>query len=182
MIAPWSESPLCHPQVFQLGLQSLALWPALLEELTQDTGIRVAYGQGGSVLVAHPADKGELLQFGRSLRQHGGWPGGRTDSVQPLQAGELQALEPALNPQLLAGFWLPQETHIDNRALLVVLQQTGTTGGRCVSFQSSGGHVAGRTGPGRRISGSTVAVRAHGRICRRCARCAARCCGWTAPR
>ncbi|QQD24487.1 FAD-dependent oxidoreductase [Venatoribacter cucullus] len=134
MVAPWSEAPLCHSQVFQQGLQSLALWPALLEELAQDTGIRVAYGQSGSVLVAHPADKGELLQFGRSLRQHGGWPGGRTDSVQPLQVGELQALEPALNPQLLAGFWLPQEAHIDNRALLVVLQQAAQQAGAVFHF------------------------------------------------
>src|SRR5690606_374275 len=69
-----------------------------------------------------------------SLRQHGGWPGGRTDSVQPLQAGELQALEPALNPQLLAGFWLPQETHIDNRALLVVLQQAAQQAGAVFHF------------------------------------------------
>lgn len=134
MVAPWSESPLCHPQVFQLGLQSLALWPALLEELAQDTGIPVACHQQGSVLVAHPADQGELLQFGRSLREHGGWRGGRTDSVRPLQAGELLALEPALNPQLLAGFWLPQEAHIDNRTLLVVLQQAAQQAGAVFHF------------------------------------------------
>src|SRR5690606_1691831 len=131
---PWSESPLCHPQVFQLGLQSLALWPALLEEPAQDTGIRVACHQPGSVLVAHPAAPGELLQFGRSLREPGGWRGGRTDSVRPLQAGDLLALEPALNPQLLAGFWLPQEAHIDNRALLVVLQQAAQQAGAVFHF------------------------------------------------
>lgn len=137
MIAPWAERALCHPQVFQLGLQSLPLWPQLLAELQQDSGAAVAYGRGGSLLVAHPADQSELLQFGQSLRHSGLWPGGVTDTVQPVQGAQIVALEPALNRSFHSGYWLPQETHIDNRTLLPALQRAAQQAGARFFFASA---------------------------------------------
>ena len=63
MIAPISEKPLCHPDVFQLSLRSLQLWPQLLAELQRDTGQSVRYLRRGTLVVAHPSDAAELTLF-----------------------------------------------------------------------------------------------------------------------
>ena len=123
MVAPWAERAVCHEEVFALGLQSVQLWPQLLQQLEQDSGIHVHYGQRGSLVVAHPADQSELEQFAGELGHYGLWQEGVTASVQALDDQALSTLEPALNKQLRQGFWLKDEGHVDNRALLPALRQ-----------------------------------------------------------
>lgn len=116
MISPLAELADSEPLIYQLGRQSLALWPAWLASLSQP----VAYAQAGSLVVAHPQDRSLLADFERrltfQLRQLKDAP----DSPSRLDAAKLSGLEPEL-----AGFeqalLLPGEAHLDNRALMAQL-------------------------------------------------------------
>lgn len=120
MIAPWAERPVTDAKLFELSCLSLALWPALLRELSEDSTVPVRLGQEGSLLVVHPNDRNELLHYEQAMRHADLWD---SAVLQPVQGEQLQALEPALNPQLQQGLWLRHESHIDNRALFRALQQ-----------------------------------------------------------
>ncbi|WP_430462051.1 FAD-dependent oxidoreductase [Thalassolituus sp. LLYu03] len=132
MVAPWAERSVCGESVFQAGRLSLQLWPALLAELATDSGVQVTYGQLGSLVVAHPADHAELARFRRDMAaiESG------EDDVQALSGEAIQVLEPALNEQFSAGFWLKQEAHIDNRALLPALRAAARAHGAQFEFSA----------------------------------------------
>ena len=132
MIAPWAERPACHERVFQLGLRSLSSWPTLLETLEEDSGLRVPMGQTGSLVVAHPADRSELQQFRQDLERRQAF---NPSAVKPLNEDQLRTLEPALNPQLLPGYWLPQESHLDSRQLLPALHAAAQRHGAELYFE-----------------------------------------------
>ncbi|WP_419811228.1 FAD-dependent oxidoreductase [Bacterioplanoides sp.] len=118
MVAPYAERNVCDSDMFELGKQSLSLWPALLTQLSQDSGQQVAYGQSGSLVVAHQADQSELRQFEQEMAAFQ-LLGGNT--AQLLNRQQIQQLEPGINSEFQSGFYLPQEMHLDNRALLPLL-------------------------------------------------------------
>ncbi len=118
MIAPLSELVHCPLPVYELGLQSLRVWPQWVKELELQTGSPVDYRQSGSILIAHPQDRTELLQFQQELAAKLG-----TESQQHFQWLErtgLQNLEPNLE-RFDQGLYLASEADIDNRRLLPVL-------------------------------------------------------------
>jgi len=131
MVAPWAERPVCDDEVFRLGLKSLDLWPLLLQQLQQETGETLLYSQQGSLVVAHPADQAELEQFSREMTHYGL---SQSDQMTELKPGQLTQMEPGLNSQLQQGFWLPQETHVDNRHLLPLLHQAARNAGAELHF------------------------------------------------
>ena len=119
MVAPVAEKPLCHPEVFDLGMESLALWPGLLEDLYKDSGIRVPYRRRGTLVVAHPSDQAEMDLFKRDMSA----PDIPGDSYAvALDSTGLRQKEPALSGEFKQGFWLPDEAQVDNRVLLSTLQ------------------------------------------------------------
>ena len=130
MVAPWAERSVCDDSVFQAGLISLRLWPELLAELADDSGVQVAYGRLGSLVVAHPADHAELTRFQRDLNA----VKNVADHVQQVSSAVIQTMEPALNEHFSGGFWLKQETHLDNRALLPALHQAARRYGAHFEF------------------------------------------------
>ncbi|GGY43510.1 glycine oxidase ThiO [Bacterioplanes sanyensis] len=131
MVAPYSERAVAAEAVFLRGVQSLQMWPVLLAQLQQDTGVAVALGREGSLLVAHPADQALLAQLRTTLAHH------RITAPQAqwLNRQQLAQLEPEL-----AGFseacWLPEEQHLDNRTLLPLLQQAAEHFGAVFHFNS----------------------------------------------
>lgn len=120
MVAPYAERNVCEADMFELGKQSLSLWPALLAQLGQDSGESIAFGQDGSLVVAHQADQSELRQFEQEMAAFD-LLGDKTATAVNRQ--QIQQLEPGINPEFQHGFFLPQEMHLDNRSLLPLLHQ-----------------------------------------------------------
>ncbi|MFV8783297.1 glycine oxidase ThiO [Microbulbifer sp. SA54] len=118
MIAPLSELVHCPLPVYELGLQSLRIWPQWVKELQLQGGSPVDYRQSGSILVAHPQDRTELLQFQQELIARLGSDSQR--HFQLLEGSELENLEPNLE-RFDQGLYLASEADIDNRKLLPAL-------------------------------------------------------------
>lgn len=116
MISPMSELVSSELEIFNLGQQSLRLWPVWLEEL----GCPQYYHQQGSLVLAHPNDIGELQQFERDLyfklnQQSSDDQNSFTTLNTRLQ---LNALEPSINSQFQTGIHLPDEAHLDHNEVL----------------------------------------------------------------
>ncbi|TQV85731.1 glycine oxidase ThiO [Exilibacterium tricleocarpae] len=119
MIAPLSEAVEGGASVYEMGMAALALWPDWLRELHEQSGEAVACQHNGSLIVAHPQDSAELLQFHSDLR-HTLADRGR---FHWLDGAGIEAHEPDLSGQFQQGLLLEDEAHIDNRHLLRALLQ-----------------------------------------------------------
>lgn len=106
MLSPLAEREHASAEVAALGWRSLALWPAIAQALGQPALVRTA----GSLLLAHGADLGAAQRVLSRL------PAG----PQPLDRAALQALEPALAPDLKAWL-LPGEGQLLPHELLQAL-------------------------------------------------------------
>ena len=120
MISPLSELFHCPLPIYQLGMQSLQHWPNWAKQLEQATGTKVDYREKGSILIAHPQDRNELLQFQQELTAKLG-PDNR-DQLQWLDNSSLRELEPELD-RFDQGLYLAPEADIDNRKLLPALHK-----------------------------------------------------------
>jgi glycine oxidase len=117
MISPLSELVASELEIYQLGQQSLKLWPNWLEEL----GSPQYFHQQGSLILAHPNDISELQQFKRDLH----FKLSEQSSANALQILndrlQLEALEPAISTHFQTGLHLPSEAHIDHDEVLAEL-------------------------------------------------------------
>ncbi|MBN8432116.1 glycine oxidase ThiO [Microbulbifer salipaludis] len=120
MISPLSELFHCPLPIYQLGMQSLQYWPDWVSQLEQTTGSKVDYRQKGSILIAHPQDRSELLQFQQELDAKLGSE--NREQLQWLDNNSLRNLEPELE-HFDRGLFLASEADIDNRKLLPALLQ-----------------------------------------------------------
>ncbi|QKX17790.1 glycine oxidase ThiO [Microbulbifer sp. YPW1] len=120
MISPLSELFHCPLPIYELGMQSLQHWPQWVKQLEHQTGSQVDYRQSGSVLIAHPQDRNELLQFQQELNAKLGRESG--GQLQWLDNPALRNLEPELE-RFDQGLFLASEADIDNRKLLPALLQ-----------------------------------------------------------
>ena len=113
MLSPLSEAVVSDYQVYRMGLHSLTLWPRWLQVLgPQATG---HFHRHGSLVVAHSQDDSELTQFEADLTRV---VGPRSELVRHLNAEQLHALEPDLNPHFKRALLLENEAHLDNRELM----------------------------------------------------------------
>lgn len=104
MLALFAELESAESIIFEKGERSIALWPAILEEL----GIGDAYMQRGTVITAHPQDYSELDHFIQSLQAK--VP--QAKEIQPLDARGIAEYEPDLGHHQ-KGFYIPQEGVVD---------------------------------------------------------------------
>lgn len=118
MVAPFAERNVCDAELFELGKTSLSLWPALLAQLQDSSGVAIHCGQQGSLVVAHQADQAELRQFQQEMTAFDLLG---EDTASAVDRQRIQQLEPGINREFQQGFFLPQEMHLDNRALLPLL-------------------------------------------------------------
>lgn len=97
--------------LYRLKQTSQALYPALIDDLQQATGIDVEYQTVGVVCpVRHDADEEKyraLYELRKEQRLPARW----------LSAGELQAAEPALDPSLRGGVHFSGDHHLHNGKL-----------------------------------------------------------------
>ncbi len=122
MISPLSELVHSPREVYDMGLESLALWPQWLSELETSVGQTMHFRHAGSLVVAHPQDQSELNQFYRDL-QHKlaneaaeGRPG-LDDVVDQLNHVGIRNLEPALS-HFDHALYLKPEGDLNNRRIL----------------------------------------------------------------
>ncbi len=119
MLCAWSEAVDAHPAVFAQGRGAVEQWSAWLDALWQETGQRVSLCTGGSLVLAHAADRAELEHFGQRLARLA--VDGGDDGATRLDRERLRALEPALAERFGQALWLRDEACLDNRALFPAL-------------------------------------------------------------
>lgn len=108
MLSPLAEQEHAEPEIAALGWRSLALWPAIAAALGQPGLVKAE----GSLLLAHGSDLGAARRVLARL----------AEGPEPLDRAALQALEPALAPDLKAWL-LPGEGQLLPRELLAALAE-----------------------------------------------------------
>ena len=104
MLAVFAELETAESVIFEHGKRSIALWPALLEQI----GIADAYQQKGSIITAHPQDYSELDHFIQTLQSKVD----EASQIQLLDKKSLTQLEPDMQ-QHSKAFFIPQEGQVD---------------------------------------------------------------------
>ena len=116
MLTPFSEVESAEWDIFDLGMQSLALWPQILTSLDQD----VPFIQNGSLVVAHQPDMGDFLHFKQQLERKN-----VLNEFNPyLNASQLHAQENELGQTFTQALYLPQEAWICPQSSLSALATT----------------------------------------------------------
>lgn len=143
MLAPISEAWPGERDVLELGAASLAVWPAFAERVAEDAGAPVGLRREGTLQVA--ADAADVEDLDRVAAHLEEWGRG----VERLSRRELRRLEPSLGPSVRAGFAVPDDLAVDNRALLGALAAAGRARGvdararRAVRVVDDGARVTG---------------------------------------
>jgi glycine oxidase len=120
MLAPYSEVVACEREIFDWGRASLALWPTVLEQLRTDSGMEVFFQQRGSIVVAHAQDRSFLQQFNQRLVH---CVPDAIAQMQILDRAALQELEADLAINFGEATFLCEEGTLDNRELLLALEE-----------------------------------------------------------
>ncbi|MDD7938659.1 glycine oxidase ThiO [Actinomycetospora lutea] len=143
MLAPISEAWPGERDVLELGAASLAGWPAFAAAVASDAGRLVGLRREGTLQVA--VDAADVEDLDRVAAHLEDW--GR--AVSRLGRRELRRLEPSLGPSVRAGFAVPDDLAVDNRALLGALTAAGEARGvvaaarRAVRVLDDGARVTG---------------------------------------
>jgi glycine oxidase len=144
MLAPISETIATELPLMRLGLESVNIYPAFVEELRAATGMDPGYLRCGTLLAARDGDEAASLARELELRQSLGL------TVHRLLASEARRLEPALAPTLRLALEIPDDHAIDPRKLTAALAQALTAAGGELRL---GAPVNGVTTSGDRITG-----------------------------
>lgn len=118
MLAPAYEAAAeegAHPQLFDLCMESAALWPAFAAELEAASGAEVGYCAGPSLAVAATGPSFQDLEITYYER----WAG-QTDCAL-IDADACREIEPSLSSQIRGGVRLDTDGWLDNRAALNAL-------------------------------------------------------------
>ncbi len=117
MLAPLAEVGFEELEFLKLGRESLAMYPTFLAELDADSGIAVPLDRRGTLMVSldrdDTAELRRLFEFRKKLSLPVRW----------LSGAEARDEEPLLSPKVAAAINLPDDYQIDNRELLVALEQ-----------------------------------------------------------
>ncbi len=111
MLAVFAELESAESVIFEHGKRSIALWPALLEQLD----ILDAYQQEGSIITAHPQDYSELDHFIETLKSKVE----EASEIALLDKAGITALEPDLE-QHSKAFFIPHEGQVDAQRFMKV--------------------------------------------------------------
>ena len=100
MISPWCEEEGAEPLVVQWGREALDYWTKTVP----------AAETHGSLVVAPPRDRPDLIRFSR-----------RTTNHERLDAAQIAALEPDLGGRFDEALLYSEEAHLDPRAAVALL-------------------------------------------------------------
>ncbi|MGN7618544.1 MAG: FAD-dependent oxidoreductase [Ehrlichia sp.] len=113
MLALYSESEKMEQVVFELGVKSLRLWPAILNNMLGSTSFNVL----GSIVVAHRNDMPDLERMAMFIRNRL-----YLNNLQIIGEDALKKLEPDLSFPF--GLYLSEEGQIDSSQLFYNTQCT----------------------------------------------------------
>lgn len=117
MLAPFCERETAPHIVQDLGLRSLDIWRATFPGVVSN----------GTLVVAHPGDRSELLRFSRLTEGH-----------RTLSAEEMTRMEPDLAQRFHTGLFYAEEGHVDPAAAAAFLLSAIRRLGARVSFGYDG--------------------------------------------
>ena len=94
MISPWCERQAAEPVVTMLGIEALEFWTRTLPVATV----------AGSLVVAPPRDRPDVVSFAK-----------RTAEFEECDAGRIGEIEPDLADRFPYGLYFPKEAHLEPR-------------------------------------------------------------------
>jgi glycine oxidase len=119
MLAPVTEVQFGEAPLTELLLEGAAAWKEFAASLERASGQNVGYDESGTLTVAlNASDRAALDQLLAYQHSLGCTAHRRT-------ASECRALVPSLTPTLRGGIEVPEDHHVDNRALLGALVRAG---------------------------------------------------------
>ncbi len=152
MLTPVAEAAYAERELFALGSESLARYPAFTAELTRLTGLPTGFRQTGTLQVAYDSDDLAVLVEAHRLQQSFGRAATR------LTGREVRAAEPLLDPSVRGGLLAEGDGSIDPRllarALLAAVRQAGVAVISQAAVQISTASAGGR---GDRVAGARLA-------------------------
>lgn len=113
MLAPYCEREGGDPIIQELGLRGLEIWKRMCPKVAAN----------GTLVLAQPRDRGELLRFAL-----------RTSGHRRIDAAELVELEPDLGHRFTEGLLYPSEAHIEPGAAMALLLERVRRLGAEVTF------------------------------------------------
>ncbi len=116
MLAPQAEMGFEDIELFYLCRKSLDVYPKFVEELYNDSGIKVEVEKTGCILPAFDRDDAERLRRLYDFREKIGLP------VVWLTGSEAREIEPFLSPRCTGAIWIEDDAQINNRKLLEALK------------------------------------------------------------
>ncbi|KCZ87617.1 glycine oxidase ThiO [Hyphomonas johnsonii] len=118
MLAPAYEAAAeegAHPRLFDLCMESAALWPGFADAIGRASGRNLGFSAGPSLALAFDASEAAGLQNLRdALERH-------NVESDMLGADAIRQIEPAVSPDVEAALNLPTDGQIDNRAIVTAL-------------------------------------------------------------
>lgn len=103
-----------HPRLFELCMESAALWPDFAAQLEVASGMEVGFHAGPTLAVAvNTKDEKKLQTLADTLERH--------DVHCEQMSSFVQGTTPFLSDRLLTGVFLPTDGRVDNRGVLVAL-------------------------------------------------------------
>lgn len=122
MLAPQAESD-DRNELLSFLLRARALFPDLVRNLEEETGVDVGYDTTGMLLVALNEDDGD------ALRERYEWQFSEGLAVERLTDAEVQRLEPGLSLEVRSALRFAGDHRVDNRLLTHALWQAAERAG-----------------------------------------------------
>lgn len=149
MLAPDAEIGFEELDLYRLGRESNARWPAFARELEAASGRPVGYDDAGTILAADDRDSAAALRRLFAFQQA---HGARTTWLAPDDALDL---EPLLSPRLPAAVWSPDDHQVDNRLVPDALAEAVLRAGGEIREQTPVAAVEPGDAPAVRLSDGT---------------------------
>ena len=116
MLSPYSEIETADLSIFNMGINSLNLWPKIVKDLKLDVGFQ----QQGSLVVSHANDKADLDRFNQQLSFKFDQLSETDNKRIPSQLNQekLSKLEPELAQSFSKATYLPQEAWLNTKCVM----------------------------------------------------------------
>lgn len=120
MLAPFSEALDAEQEVYDKGMQSIALWKDWSRELLNQTAIDISLNLTGSLVVAHRQDDGDYQLFMQRLKALNYLD---QSAISFVEQEKLAELEPELTDHFDKACYLSKEGALDHWALYRALEK-----------------------------------------------------------
>ena len=135
MLAPSVEIGFEELDLYALGRESLARWPAFARRLEAASGADVGYRDDPTLVVADDRDSTAALRRLFAFQREHGVP------VEWLSGDEAREVEPLLSPRLPAAIFSPTDHQVDHRAVVQALLVAARGAGAEVHEHTAVSHV-----------------------------------------